>query len=57
MDWQKLFSDLSLTTEKPMDQSLIYFAMLIDLYGKTNNPDVKAAIERNFIVMLKLPPQ
>lgn len=52
MNWQKLLSDLALTTERPVNEGTLYFAMLIDLYQFTSNKELKAELELVFIKML-----
>jgi hypothetical protein len=54
IDWQKMLSDLSVTTEKPIDISIIYLAMMIDLYQSTNNNELKRSMEEQFINMFKI---
>ena len=51
-NWSKLLSDLAITTEKPIDPSLIYFAMLVDLYKTTKSVELKETLEKLFISQL-----
>lgn len=53
MDWQKMLSEMSITTGKPVSEGILTFAMILDLYKETKNPDLKKAIEENMILMLK----
>lgn len=51
-DWQKMLSDLSITTEKPINEGLIVLAIYTDLLKTTKNPDLKRAIEKELIKCL-----
>lgn len=53
MDWQKILSDMSLLSEKPISEGLLTFAMYLDLYKTTKNPDLKEEIELLMIKLLK----
>lgn len=53
MDWQKMLSDMSLLTEKPINEGILVFAMYLDLYKITDNLELKANIEQLMIKLLK----
>lgn len=52
MDWNKMLGDMSIVSGKPISEGTIMFGMLIDLFKSTNNPDLKKAIENQFIFIL-----
>lgn len=46
-----MLNDMSVLTEKPIPTEILMFAMYLDLYNSTQNPELKLAIERVLIKM------
>lgn len=44
---------MSLLSEKPINEGLLTFAMYLDLYKTTKNPELKEVIELMMIKLLK----
>ena len=44
---------MSLLTEKPINEGVLVFAMYLDLYKRTQNQELKDALEYQFIRVLK----
>lgn len=53
MDWQKILGDMVVLSEKPVSEGVLMFAMYLDLYKSTTNPELKKVLELMFIKMTK----
>lgn len=53
MDWQKILSEMSLLSEKPISEGTLMMAMYLDLYKTTKNHELKEVIELLMIKLLK----